>query len=139
MNPPKPTKPLQRALLIVDHGTRSAEANAPLAELARTLAEVRPDWLVEHAHMELAEPDFETAIARLVADGADEILVHLHFLGDGYHVRETLPRLIAKARERHAAIPICATLPLGRDPRIVEIVLDRMDLQSASDRQSSKR
>ena len=135
MSPPNSSR---QALLIVDHGSRSAAANAPLAELARTLSEARPDWLVEHAHMELAEPDFKSAIDRLVSRGAKKILIHLHFLGEGFHVRETLPDLITTARERHPDVPIRTTLPLGRDPRIVEIVLDRMDAQSAPDRQSSK-
>ena len=134
----RPSTSPQPGLLIVDHGTRSAEANAPLAELAGKLAEARPDWLVGHAHMELAEPDFDHAIDRLVSLGADEILVHLHFLGEGYHVRETLPGLIANARERHPRIVIRATAPLGQDSRIAEIVLDRMDAQSARDRQRSK-
>jgi sirohydrochlorin ferrochelatase len=120
------TAPL-RGLVIVDHGTRSASANAPLAELARIIREARPTWLVEHAHMELAEPTFDDAIDRLVAKGAGEILIHLHFLGAGFHVRETLPRLIEKAQARHSEIPIRSTSPLGADPRIAEIILDRMD------------
>ena len=125
-------------LLIVDHGTRSAAANAPLADLARRVGGARPDWVVEHAHMELAEPDFDTAIDRLVSRGASRILVHLHFLGVGYHVRETIPQLVAIARERHSSVSIETTAPLGDDERLVEIVLDRMDAQSEPDRQSSK-
>lgn len=125
-------------LLIVDHGTRSAAANAPLVELARRVSSARPDWVVEHAHMELAEPNFDTAIDRLVSRGASQILVHLHFLGVGYHVRESIPQLVAIARERHSTVSIETTSPLGDDDRLVEIVLDRMDAQSDPDRQSSK-
>ncbi|MFP6655584.1 MAG: CbiX/SirB N-terminal domain-containing protein [Myxococcota bacterium] len=131
VNPKKTPRP---GLLIVDHGTRSAAANAPLAELARSLSEARPAWLVEHAHMELAEPTFDGAVDRLVAKGAEEILIHLHFLGDGFHVRETLPQLIEKARARHPEISIRSTSPLGTDPRIAEIILGRMDAQPGSDR-----
>jgi len=125
-------------LLIVDHGTRNAVANAPLAELAEKIGEARPAWLVEYAHMELAKPDFDTGIDRLVSRGATEILVHLHFLGIGYHVRESIPRLVAIARKRHTAVSIETTAPLGDDERLLEIVLDRMDAQSEPDRQSSK-
>jgi len=132
------SKSSQPGLLIVDHGTRNAKANAPLAELAAKIGSARPSWLVEHAHMELADPDFDTAIDRLVARGASTILVHLHFLGVGYHVRETIPRLLAIACERHASISIETTAPLGDDPRMVEIVLGRMDAQSDPERQSSK-
>ncbi len=135
MNPSEARRP---GLLLVDHGTRNKAANEALAELARRIAEARPAWLVEHAHMELAEPDFDTGIDLLVDRGAKEILVHLHFLGDGVHPRETLPRLITKACERHVEIPIRPTEPLGRDPRIALIVLDRMDAQWPPDRQSSK-
>jgi sirohydrochlorin ferrochelatase len=113
-------------------------ANAPLAELAKKIGSARPGWIIEHAHMELAKPDFNTALDRLVSRGASKILVHLHFLGIGYHVSETIPRLVAIARERHATISIETTAPLGDDNRLVEIVLDRMDAQSDPDRQSSK-
>ncbi len=132
------SKSLRHGLLIVDHGTRSAEANTLLAELAGKVDAARPDWLVEHAHMELSEPDFDTGIDRLVSHGASEILVHLHFLSVGYHVRESIPGLVARARERHPTIPIVTSAPIGEDAQIVDIVLDRMDAQSARDRHNSK-
>jgi sirohydrochlorin ferrochelatase len=128
----------RRALLIVDHGTRLPSANRLLEEFARAVASQRPEWLVQHAHMELAEPDFTTGIERLVERGAAEILVHLHFLGAGYHVRESIPALIEQARERHPRVSIATTEPLGRDPRLVEIVVDRMDDQLRAARHSSK-
>jgi len=134
-----PAKP-RRGLLVVDHGTRSAEANARLAGFAQILAEARPDWLVAHAHMELAEPNIDSGIDSLVAAGATEILVHLHFLVAGYHVRESIPQGIEVARERHPKILITTTAPLGEDPRLVEIVVERMDaqLEGVSERRSSK-
>ena len=116
-----------RGLLIVDHGSRNAEANARLVAFARRVAEARPDWLVEHAHMELALPDFETGVDALVTRGARVILVHLHFLGTGFHVRETLPQLADAMRARHPGIEIELTTPLGDDLRLVEIVLDQLD------------
>jgi sirohydrochlorin ferrochelatase len=128
-----------RGLLIVDHGSRNAEANARLAAFARRVAETRPDWLVEHAHMELASPDFEAGIDALVARGARAILVHLHFLGTGLHVRETIPRLATRVRARHPAIEIELSTPLGEDLRLLEIVLDQMsDAEASRERQSSK-
>lgn len=131
-------EPGQRGLLIIDHGSRNAEANASLAALAKKIGSARPNWFVEPAHMELAKPDFDTAIDQLVARGANEILVHLHFLGTGYHVRESIPQLVDGARARHPTIPIEMTATLNDEMRLVEIVLDRMDAQSGADRQSSK-
>lgn len=128
----------RRGLLIVDHGSRSDDANARLAALARRIAEARPDWLVAHAHMEIATPDFEAGIDALVARGARMILVHLQFLGSGLHVRETLPRLAERACARHPGVAIELSTPLGDDPRLVEIVLDQMaDAEAPRRRQSS--
>lgn len=128
-----------RGLLIVDHGSRSAEANRRLAAFAARIAAARPDWKVAHAHMELAEPGFEAGIDALVALGAQHVLVHLHFLGTGYHVRETLPALAARVRARHPSIEIELSTPLGDDARLVEIVLDQMAaLEAPRARQSSK-
>lgn len=115
------------AILIVDHGTRNADARQTLVRLAAEVARERPGWIVEHAHMELADPDFDAGIDRLVARGATRILVHLHFLGAGYHVRESIPQLVDKARQRHRSIEIHTSEPLGHDPRIVELVVGRMD------------
>ena len=121
------TKVATRGLLLVDHGTRNGEANARLAQLAHEVARARPTWLVERAHMELAAPDFDTGIDELVARGATEILVHLHFLVTGFHVRESIPLLVAKARDRHPGLPIETTEPLGDDHRLVDIVIHRVD------------
>lgn len=128
-----------RGLLIVDHGSRSPEANARLARFAARIAEARPDWLVAHAHMELATPDFEAGIDALVARGARSILVHLHFLGSGFHVRESLPRLAERARERHPLLELELSTPLGEDLRLLEIVLDQMSAAEASPRRQSSK
>lgn len=118
---------LRRALLIVDHGSRSASANATRADFARRVADARPDWRVAHAHMELAQPDVPSAIDALVADGVFEIRVHLHFLGRGYHVRESIPELIDAARGRHPGLRITVSDPIGEDPRLVDIVVESLD------------
>jgi sirohydrochlorin ferrochelatase len=130
------SKQQRRAILIVDHGTRDETARRKLARLATEVSRARPDWLVEHAHMELAEPDFDAGIDALVERGATHIFVHLHFLGAGYHVRQSIPELVEKAKSRHATIPIETSEPLGHDEGIVDLVIGRMDRHSDDDRQS---
>lgn len=117
----------RRAMLIVNHGTRVPEANAHLGALAEQVAQRRRDWLVAHAHMEMAQPDVPTAIDVLVEQGARSIHVYLHFLSNGSHVRETIPELVDAARAKHPAIEITIGDPLGHDPRIVDLVVARMD------------
>ncbi len=123
----------RRGLLIVDHGTRSDAANARLADFADTIARARPDWLVRHAHMELAEPDFDRAVDDLAASGAREIFIQLHFLVGGFHVGESIPKLVDAARRRHPDVEIEISDPLGEDPRLVDIVVERMDACATRD------
>ena len=46
----------ERAILLVDHGSRRAEANAQLEVLAEGVRRKRPGWVVHTAHLELAPP-----------------------------------------------------------------------------------
>ena len=117
----------RRALLIVDHGSRNADANAAMADFAERVAAARPDWRVAHAHMEIARPDVTETIDVLVAEGVTEIRVHLHFLGRGYHVRETIPELIDAARARHPALRITVSDPIGEHARLVDLVVESLE------------
>ena len=53
----------QSAWIVIDHGSRQAEANAVVVEFAREIQRRRPGILVTHAHMEIAEPSLEQAVA----------------------------------------------------------------------------
>ena len=64
--------------------------------------------------------------------GVTEVFVHLHFLGAGFHVRESIPALVEGVRSRHPSLTIELSAPLGDDPRLVEIVVGRLDEQTAA-------
>jgi sirohydrochlorin ferrochelatase len=115
-----------RGILLVDHGSRRAEANAQLEELAARVAARAPDLVVRFAHMELAPPSIAEALAACVAAGADEIVVHPYFLGPGRHTRRDIPRLVEAAASRHPGLRVRVSEPLGLDERIVELVLERV-------------
>lgn len=117
---------MQRALIIVDHGSRREEANAALVETARLVAErVGASWDVRYAHMELGEPSLEQAVARAVADGAREIVVVPFFLAPGNHARVDIPAIVDGARSLHPAVHFRLTDVLGPDVLLAELVLKR--------------
>lgn len=96
-------------------------------KLASMLMEQRPGWMVRCAHLELSEPHVPEVIDACVRRGAREIFLHPFFLLPGRHTREDLPRLAEEARQRHPDVGIHVTETLGLDPKLVEIVLDRID------------
>ncbi len=115
------------ALLIVDHGSRRAEANALLSEIAEMVrARTEAGWVVHYAHMELAPPTIAEAFAQCVDDGAKLVVVHPFMLARGNHVTHDIPRLVAEAAEAHPDVDFRITAPLAPHPSLVDIVLDRV-------------
>ena len=113
------------ALLLIDHGSRRAEANQTLAEVAALIRErLEENWIVEVAHMELAEPTIEQGFARCVEAGATTILAHPFMLSKGRHVQEDVPRLVAEAAAKHD-VKYRVTAPLGAHPGLAEAVIAR--------------
>ena len=118
---------MKRAILLVDHGSRRAEANAMLEEVTALLRERAPDRAVQIAHMELAEPNIGDGIDACAAQGAEEIVVHPFFLGPGRHTTEDIPRLVAEAARRHPRIRVRISEPLGAHPKLVDVILARLE------------
>ncbi len=115
-----------RAILIIDHGSRVAAANAQLAEVAALVESSLGDGtIVRHAHMELAAPTIPDALAALVAAGAQEIAVHPYFLAPGRHATEDIPRIVAEGAARHPGVAVRVTPPLGVHPLLAELVILR--------------
>jgi sirohydrochlorin ferrochelatase len=116
-----------KAIVLVDHGSRVAEANAVLDEVAALLRRRVPDRIVETAHMELAPPTLADAIARCVAAGAGEIVVHPYFLAPGAHATRDIPAQAAAAAARHPGVTVRVSQPLGAHEGIVDAILARIE------------
>lgn len=98
-----------------------------LPDVARLLRERLGDAIVEYAHMELADPTIDRAFAACVARGARHVVVHPYFLAPGRHSTVDIPRMAAEAAARFPGTTFSVTDPLGLDPRIVDVVLLRIE------------
>jgi sirohydrochlorin ferrochelatase len=115
---------VKRAILLVDHGSRRDAANQQLLAVAEGLrGRLSDNQTVEIAHMEIAEPSIETAIATCAGAGIEAIAVHPYFLGPGRHIREDIPALVAAAQKNHPHITITIAEPLGLHPGLSDAVL----------------
>lgn len=113
------------ALLLIDHGSRRAEANELLEQVAKMVSSQLDADIVEVAHMEIAEPAIEVGFTRCVEKGATMVVVHPFMLAPGRHVTKDLPRLIAAAAASHPGAKYVISEPLGAHPGIVQAVIDR--------------
>ena len=113
------------ALLIIAHGSRSAEANADAHHLAAELARRGPHFLASAAFLELAEPDIDAAAARCVERGAKRVVLLPHFLSAGTHVRRDLAAAAERLGNRFPGVEFRLAEPLGQHPLLLDILAER--------------
>jgi len=117
---------MTRAILLVDHGSRVASANAALDEVAEQLRLRLPDRLVRVAHLEIAPPGIGEGIDACVAAGASEIVVHPYFLSPGRHTSHDIPRQVEQAAARHPGVRVRLTPALGPHPKLLDVIVERV-------------
>jgi sirohydrochlorin ferrochelatase len=116
------------ALLLVDHGSKQAEANHMLEDVAALLRQRRPGLIIQTAHMGLAAPGIAQGFAQCVRAGATEVVVHPYMLAAGRHAAQDIPRLVAEAARTFPKVAYRVTEPLGVHERLAELVLERAGL-----------
>jgi len=117
---------MTRAVLLVDHGSRVASANAALDEVAAQLRLRLPDRLVQVAHLEIAAPSIGEGVDACVAAGAREIVVHPYFLSPGRHTSHDIPRQVEQAAARHPGVSVRLTPALGPHAKLLDVILERI-------------
>ena len=118
--------PGRLGLLVVGHGSRRGPANDLLMAVTEAVAARVPAHAVEAAFLEIARPTIGEAYGALVAAGCERIVVHPYFLYPGAHTVSDIPAALAAAADLHGAVPWVLTEPLNLDPRIVDVVADRV-------------
>lgn len=118
----------QRAIILVDHGSRLQESNRLIETIALAFHErFSAQWaIVEPAHMELAEPSIATAYTRCVNRGATEIIVLPYFLGPGKHWNHDIPALTAAAAATFPATTFRIAPTLGLDDLMLQLLHKRL-------------
>jgi cobalt/nickel transport system ATP-binding protein len=117
-------------VFVMRRGGRPRELDRQLSQPAP--AEEAP-WLeLGCGFIELAEPDLDTGIDRLVGAGATSVVaVPLVLLGAG-HLKDDGPAALARARVRHPHVEFCYGRDLGIHPAVLAVALDRVRAATSS-------
>jgi sirohydrochlorin ferrochelatase len=110
-------------LLVVAHGTASAQGSATTARLVESIRAARPEIPVERCFLDVAEPRLPDALAAL---GGPTVLVPL-LLSTGYHVQSDIPAAVSACPDVQVA------RHLGPHPLLVEALVDRLGTPSPPD------
>jgi sirohydrochlorin ferrochelatase len=117
-----------KAILLIDHGSTRDESNRMLecmATLVRHL--VGDEVVVEHAHMELAEPSIDAGFANCVRAGATEVIAFPYMLSPGKHSTRDIPRLVSEAARSFPGVAFRVTPAFGVHEKLAEVILLRAD------------
>lgn len=118
---------MKTAILLMGHGSRIAEANDALNQVAAMVKAQTGADIVEVAFRELHQPDIQAGIDACVAQGASRILLYPYFLFAGAHVLHDLPEEMTAAEQRHTGLEMVLGTPLGVHPKLAEVVCERLD------------
>ena len=106
-------------LVACAHGTRNPTGRRLIAELALAARAQRPGLTTTAAFVDVQPPTVVDVVAGLAEAGQAAVVVPL-LLSGGYHVHVDIAGAVADADGAVAA------QPLGPDPRLVEVLLDRL-------------
>ncbi len=114
------------AVLLIDHGSRVAQANVQLQGIAERLrlrlAKEERAPVVEIAHMELSAPTISEGYAACVQAGATHVVAIPCFLSRGRHVTEDIPALLREAAKSYPRVTHEIAPPLAEHAGFIELL-----------------
>ena len=121
-----------KAILLIDHGSRRAEANEMMHCMANLVqAMAGPDVVVRFAHMELAEPSISAGVRNCVDAGATELIVFPYMLSPGKHSTGDIPRMVTLAAAPYPSLDVRVTGAFGVHEKLAELILGRAGIPVA--------
>lgn len=115
---------MQRAFLLVAHGSRRDASNQEVHELVAQLKERLNKHYeqVDCAFLEIVEPDVITQLEKQIAQGATSIAIFPYFLAAGTHVQKDLPLLVDQIAAKYLHCQLHLHDHLGQLPGLVPLI-----------------
>ena len=110
----------ESALVLLAHGSRDPEWARPLRTLRERLAQRLAGTPVELAFLEQMRPDLAEVIGSLGARGVERVTVLPLFMAQGTHLREELPRIVARACEHNPGVLVRTAPAAGEAESVLE-------------------
>ena len=117
---------MSSSIILLAHGSRREVAKNVLPQLASMIQEDRSFGKVDSAFLQFTSPSLETALEEHIKEGVKNITVVPVFLFNGIHLKEDIPEILEKKKEKHPDVNILMAQPLGADSRIGDIIKDRI-------------
>ena len=114
-------------LIACSHGTENPQGQAVVSHLIGQVRELLPDVEVLETYVDVQYPQVDEVV-NSVAPGRPVVVVPL-LLSGGFHVNVDIASAVALRASTGS--PTVAAAPLGPDPRLASILVDRLDAAGA--------
>jgi len=112
------------AIVLFAHGARDPSWAEPFHKIVEHLRQKQPATRVELAFLECMDPPLESAVERLVEEGAGYITVVPLFLARGGHLKEDLPKMVQDIRQRHPSLRLHVSEAVGDSEELTSAMAD---------------
>src|SRR4029079_12910462 len=102
------------------HGTDDADGRAAVRSILTGVAAYRPELDVREAFVDVQEPEVADVVSHALDSDAPGAVVVPLLLSVGFHVKVDIATAVAQPGATAAS-------PLGPDPRLVDILVDRLE------------
>jgi sirohydrochlorin ferrochelatase len=111
-------------IVVFAHGSSVASANEAVSAVAAQAAIEGGFPVYEVAFLD-ALPNLREAVGKLIARGAERVLVVPYFLTLGIHLKRDLPALVAALAAEYPKVEMRIAPPLDGHPGLSRILADR--------------
>ncbi len=115
----------KKITIIVGHGSRVEKSNNEFERFVKNFGSRLPEREFRVGYLELAKPDFKTALENALLS-ADEVTVLPLFLLTAGHIKHDITNIVNDARYRFADKKIILAPALGVHPHMVNLVNKRV-------------
>jgi len=110
---------LKEGIVLIAHGSRDPEWSRPFERIAASLGQKLPAVSIGLAYLEHGV-SLDEAVTALFAKGVASIRVVPVFLGQGGHVKDDLPRLVAQSMRPGLSLTLDQSI--GEQSQVIEAI-----------------
>lgn len=107
------------SLVLCSHGTADPDGQLAVRALVEAVRARLDDTVVRETFVDVQHPQIEEVVAAALAEGHDPVVVVPLLLSGGFHVHVDVAEAVGDLRTR-------ATPALGPDPRLTDLLVDRL-------------
>ncbi len=111
---------MKTALILFAHGARDPEWANPMRRVQAAIRQRVSEMPVELAFLEFLTPSLPEAVAKLVAQGCDKIVVMPMFIARGGHLKNDLPGIIEMLRSTYPEVEFSLGGAIGEDEAVIQ-------------------